>query len=111
MQTPPKGALTWPSNDVPVPQGNDRHPILCADAYGLLNLVIRQRKDDRIRRFGHDPGRRVGMLFANSARRDKAIAEYLRQFRYRSLNGGRIRTGADNVAHFQVSRSNAASRR
>ena len=40
-EMPPPGALTWPSSEVPTPNGDDRHAMLGAGPHDLLHLFRR----------------------------------------------------------------------
>ena len=65
METPPNGALTLPSSDVPVAERNDRHFPASADANDLLNVLGRLRIHDGIGRLTCDPGRGVPVLLSD----------------------------------------------
>ena len=79
IETPPYGALIWPSSEVPVPNAitgtrcwAQMRTICCTSA-------CRLREHDRVRRLVRDPRGGVGVLLAHRRRRDDAVAERRRQ--------------------------------
>ena len=78
-QMPPRGALTWPSSEVPVPKRDHRHALGRAQPHDLLHLFGGLRKDHRVRRLVGDPGERVAVLLAHRLRGDEPVADRRRQ--------------------------------
>ena len=76
IETPPCGALTWPSSEVPVPNGMTGTPVRGADAHDLLHVLGRLRKDHRVRRLVLDPGDGVAVLLAHRLRGHEPVAEF-----------------------------------
>ena len=81
-ETPPRGALTWPSSDVPTPKGMTGTPMVAADADDLDHLLGRMREDHRVGRLRRRARWSVGPCWlADRLRADEALAEALRQDR------------------------------
>ena len=74
-ETPPCGALTWPSSEVPVPNGMTGTRCARADAHDLLHVLGRLRKHHRVRRLVLDPGEGVAVLLAHRLRGHEPVAE------------------------------------
>ena len=75
IDTPPNGALTWPSSEVPVPNGMTGTRCAGADAHDLLHVLGRLRKDHRVGRLVLDPGDGVAVLLAHRLRGHQPVAE------------------------------------
>ena len=73
-QMPPRGALTWPSSEVPAPKGITGTRCRGAQAHDLLHVLGGLRKDHRVRRLVVDPGGGVAVLLAHRLRGDEPIA-------------------------------------
>ena len=74
-ETPPNGALTWPSSEVPVPNGDHRHARLGAELHDLGHLGFGLGEQHRVGRLALEPGERIGVLLAKRLAQREAIAE------------------------------------
>ena len=63
--SPPKGALRWPSSEVPAAEGNDRHARRRRMRLnGLGDLFGGLGEQNGVGRLDFEPGQRVGVLLA-----------------------------------------------
>ena len=74
METPPYGALTWPSSEVPAPNGITG-TLCCAQMRTMAARPRSLRKHHRVRRLVLDPGQGIAMLLAHRLRGDEPVAE------------------------------------
>ena len=62
--TPPNGALTWPSSEVPVPNGMTGTREAAQSLHHLGDLGLGLSEQHRVGRLALEPSQRVGMLLA-----------------------------------------------
>ena len=72
-QMPPRGALTWPSSEVPVPNAITGTRSAAHKPHDVLHVFGGLRKNHRVRRLVGDPGRGVAVLFAHRLRGDSRL--------------------------------------
>ena len=99
---PPKGALTWPSSEVPVPKGMTGTRASAQSLTNFDHLLRRLGEDHGVGRLAGDPGERVGMLLAERGSGREAIAEPCRKPRKQGslrLGRGPLRGFCRNDAH------------
>ena len=74
-ETPPCGALTWPSSDEPTPNGTMRRVVPRAELDEVDHVVPGFGEHHRVRRLVLEPGQRVPVRLADRLRGGEAIAE------------------------------------
>ncbi len=92
MQTPPAGALTCPSSEVPVPNAITGTLMLGANPHHVLDVGGLLRHHDRVRRLRRQPGRGVRVLIAHRLRGDQPVAEPRRERFQRARQRLRLRS-------------------
>ena len=85
--TPPNGALTWPSSEVPVPNGMTGTRAAAQSFTDLDHLRGGLGEQHRVGRLRRDPGQRVGVLLAERRAGREALAEPCREAREQSAFG------------------------
>ena len=74
-ETPPCGALTWPSSDEPTPKGTIGASCRAQSLHEVDHVVLGLGEDDGVRRLVLEPGQRVPVRLANSLRGGESVAE------------------------------------
>ena len=80
IETPPCGALMWPSSEVPVPNGITGTRCCAQMRTASCTSSVDLRKHHRVRRLVLDPGQGVAVLLAHRLRGDEPVAEMRGEF-------------------------------
>ena len=78
-EKPPRGALMWPSSEVPAPNGMMGARWVRGDAHDLAHFLGILHPDHRVGRLVGDPGDGVGVLAADRLAGLQPVAEALPQ--------------------------------